>query len=129
MSYFLFQKRPDGDSKWEDEEGRVYNFSKGLPRATRVSKNDRLLFYRPVKAGTPEDGCIYATASVGLLEIDGKSVFARLRDYVAFGTLVPLTDVGDPRDNTQHSLQPVDRDWFQLVLRKAGLHEGADASG
>jgi hypothetical protein len=129
VSYFLFQKKPDGASKWDDEDGRIYNFSKALPRATRVSKHDHLLFYRPAKAGTPEDGCVYAAAVVGLLEIDGKNVLARLQDYLVFGNVVPLTEVGDPRDNPQLSLQPVDRDWFEKVLRRAGLAEGADAGG
>jgi hypothetical protein len=125
VSYFLFQKRPDGESKWDDEEGRQYNFSQGLPRATRVSKNDQLLFYRPLKSGTAEDGSLYATARVAFLEVNGRDVIAGLGDFVRFLRPVPMASVGDPRDNAQLSLQPVTREWFEAVLAAAGATEGA----
>ncbi len=124
MSYFLLQKRPDGHSEWEDEEGTSYHFARKLPNAKNLCKNDIVLFYRPQKSGTPEDGCIYARATVATVEIGDKGrVDAGLTEYVDFNP-VPLSAVGDPRANAQHSSQPVTRDFYLSTLRAAGAAEG-----
>lgn len=125
MAYFLLQKRPDGQSEWDDEEGASYHFARKLPNAKNLCKNDIVLFYRPVKSGTPEDGCIYARATVATVEIgDRGRVDAGLTDYVVFNA-VPLNVVGDPRANPQHSFQPVSKDFYLRTLEAAGAAEGA----
>jgi hypothetical protein len=120
--YFLLQKKPDGSSLWDDSEGRTYNFAMKLPNARSLSKNSLVLFYRPRKSGTPEDGCIYALARIGTVEIGSRgAVDAELRDFVWFQNPVPLAAVGDPRANPQHSFQPVDREFYKAVLELAGI--------
>jgi hypothetical protein len=127
-SYFLLQKRPDGQTQWDDEEGRTYNFAERLPNAKNLVKNSVVLFYRPLRSGTPEDGCVFARARVSAVEVvQGRTVDAYLTDYVGFQRPVPLQEVGDPRANPQHSFQPVDESWYLQVLRRAGAEEGASS--
>ncbi|MGD9934243.1 MAG: hypothetical protein AB7T37_11065 [Dehalococcoidia bacterium] len=122
MAYFLLQKKPDGASSWDDSEGRTYSFAMRLPNAKALSKNDRVLFYRPTKSGTPEDGCIYAVARVGTVVVGNRgAVDADLIEFVWFQKPIPLTAVGDPRANPQHSFQPVPRSFFEAVLSAAGI--------
>ena len=79
-----------------------------------------------MKSGTPEDGCIYARATVATVEIgDRGRVDAGLTDYVVFKP-VPLSVLGDPRANAQHSFQPVSSDFYLRTLREAGAAEGSD---
>jgi hypothetical protein len=127
MAHYMLQKRPDGGSDWQDVEGRSYSFARRLPNAKRLCRNDRVLFYRPKGSGTPQDGCIYAVATVDQVEIGaGQLVDAELREYVEFLLPVLLDDVGDPRSNPQHSFQPVDREYFLRVLTLAGANEGQE---
>jgi hypothetical protein len=128
VSYFLLQKRPDAQTDWNDQEGDRYNFALRLPNAKSLCKNDVVLFYRPLRSGTPEDGCVFAQATVGRVELgDHGLVDAQLSDYLVFLNPVPLEDVGDPRANPQHSFQPVKRDFYSAVLRRAGGQEGSSA--
>lgn len=128
MAYFLLQKRPDGQSAWEDDEGISYNFAQRLPNAKHLCKNDTVLFYRPVNSGTPEDGCIFATAVIASVTVGDRGlVDASLRDYVVLGRPVPLARVGDPRRNAQHSFQSVPRQFFLDVLNASGGSESAPA--
>ena len=93
MSNFLLQKRPDGESKWADEEGRSCHFAQRLPNAKILRKNDRVLFDRPLKCGTSEDGCIYDQAIVArLIAGDDGHVDAHLTDFVGFLRPVRLID-------------------------------------
>lgn len=117
LAYYLLQKRPDGQSEWDDVEGSNYSFAQRLPNAKSLCKNDVVLFYRPVKSGTPEDGCIYATAVVAAVVIGGRGfVDAELRDFEVLAAPVPLNKVGDPRANAQHSFQPVPRAFYEAVV-------------
>lgn len=117
LAYYLLQKRPDGQSTWNDIEGQSYSFAQRLPNAKSLCKNDLVLFYRPVKSGTPEDGCVYATAIVKSVVIGGRGfVDAELMNYTPFADPVPLASVGDPRANPQHSFQPVHDEWVHAVL-------------
>ena len=126
MAYFLLQKRPDGQSAWDDDEGKSYSFAQRLPNAKNLCKNDTVLFYRPVNSGTVEDGCVFATAVVASVTVgDGGLVDASLREYLVFGRPVPLVSVGDPRRNAQHSFQSVSRQFFRDVLDASGGNEGA----
>lgn len=125
MSYFLLQKRPAGDSEWEDEEGLSYHFARSLPNASSLCKNDVVAFYRPTGSGTTEDGCVYARARVADVELGERGrVDAALDEYVEFEP-VPLTVVGDPRANKQHSFQPIARSFYKAVLEAAGVDEGS----
>ena len=125
MAYFLLQKRPDGQSAWDDNDGKSYNFAQRLPNAKSRCKNDTVLFYRPVNSGTIEDGCVFATAVVASVTVGDRGfVDASLRDYVVFGRPVPLVKVGDPRRNAQHSFQPVTRQFVLDVLEASGGNEG-----
>ena len=126
MRCFLLQKRPDGQSEWADVEGVSYNFAQRLPNAKDLCKNDVVLFYRPVKSGTPEDGCIYAQAKVARVELGDRGlVDARLADFTRFIHPVPLDKVGDPRANAQHSFQRVAEGFYREVLARVGSDEGA----
>lgn len=126
MAYFLLQERPDGQWAWEDNEGRSYNFPQRLPNAKNLCKNDTVLFYRPVKSGTDEDGCVFATAVVASVTVgDHGLVDASPREYVVFGRPLRLGDVSDPRRNPQHSFQPLPRTFFLGVLGASGSNEGA----
>jgi hypothetical protein len=120
MAYFMLQKRPDDQTGWRDVEGEAYRFAKSLPNARRVSKRDKVVFYRPVGCGTLEDGCVYASAAIGpvTIERDG-TVEAHIHDFHFFERPVPLTEVGDPRANVQHSLQPISEEYFLNVLKRA----------
>ncbi len=128
MAFFMLQKRPDGQSSWDDSEGTTYKFSQRLPNATKLCKNDVVLFYRPTKSGTPEDGCIFATAKVCSVVLGDKGIVdAELADYIVLQRPVSIGEVGDPRRNAQHSFQPVSRAFFHQVLQAAGGNEGASA--
>lgn len=121
MAYFVLQKRPDDQTGWNDVEGVSYRFSRSLPNARAVSRRDSVLFYRPRGSGTEEDGCIYATAVVGPVVIDRDgSVEARIENFQMLRRPVPLSEVGDPRANAQHSLQPVSREFFVATLALSG---------
>ena len=123
--FFLLQKLPDGESAWGDEEGSKYSFRESLPNARTLCKNDVVLFYRPLRAGSPESGCIFATATVEAVVLeDGGKVDAHLRDYVVFQGPVPLREIGDPRRNSQHSFQRVNRSLFEAVMTANGGNEG-----
>lgn len=125
MAYYLLQKRPDGQTAWEDEEGENYHFARRLPNARNLCKNDIVLFYRPTKSGTPEDGCLFARATVAQVELGERGrVDAQLIDYVTFRP-VSLAALGDPRTNAQHSFQPVNRSFYQRALELAGATEGS----
>ncbi len=125
MAFFMLQKRPDGQSSWDDSEGTTYNFNQRLPNARKLCKNDIVLFYRPTKSGTPEDGCIFATAKVWSVVLGDKGVVdAELTAYVAFQRPVSLGKVGDPRRNAQHSFQQVSRAFFDQVFQASGGNEG-----
>jgi hypothetical protein len=120
MAYFLLQKRPDGQSSWDDEEGRRYNFSSRLPHAKNLCKGDTVLFYRPLNSGTSVDGCIYALSEVLSVEISsGSDVNAELTGYKVLEPPVPIDKVGDPRRNAQHSFQPVYRQYYESVIALA----------
>ena len=120
MSCFLLQKKPDGQSSWDDREGSVYSFAQRLPNAAALCRNDIVIFYRPKKSGTPEDVCIYTIATVSNVVVgDRRAVEATLRDFEWFPAPVPLDQVGDPRANSQHSFQPVDRSFLARVLELA----------
>lgn len=122
MAYFMLQKRPDDQTDWNDIEGSAYRFARSLPNAKAVSKRDIVLFYRPLGCGTDEDGCIYARGTVGpvTIERDG-SVEASIANFHRFENPVALSAVGDPRANAQHSLQPLSSEFFEAVMREAGL--------
>jgi len=125
MAYYLLQKRPDGQTAWEDQEGASYNFARRLPNARNLCRNDVVLFYRPTGSGTPEDGCVFARATVAQVELgDRGRVDAQLVDYVAFRP-VALAKLGDPRANRQHSFQPIARSFYERALKEAGADEGA----
>lgn len=120
MAYFLLQKRPDGHTAWDDAEGTSYNFAARLPNARLLSKGDHVLFYRPLNCGTESDGCIYAVAEVAVVEISERGlVDAHLRNYRPLRSPVPLSEVGDPRRNPQHSFQPIPEEFFVCVMELA----------
>jgi hypothetical protein len=119
--YFLFQKLPDGKSEWQDVEGDQYHFAQRLPNAKSVCKNDIVLFYRPSRSDTSDAGCVYAMAKVAAVEIAGRdAVIAELSGYTTFSNPPPLTVLGDPRRNVQHSLQPVKKEWFDRLIQIIG---------
>lgn len=79
-----------------------------------------MLFYRPKKSGTPEDGRIYGVATVASVEVGNRgAVVATLNGFEWFKSPVELGSVGDPRANPQHSFQPVDGEFMSRVLELA----------
>ena len=128
MNIFIINQNPD--SKYNDEEGKRYDYPTSIPNGQQIKIGDVFMFNLSVKTtkkqklGDKRLTGIAKIDNITLYNQDGKEMaLASYEWYKKFESPLSFTDIGgDPRTNTNNAMNKISKEKHMEILLQIIKH-------
>jgi len=118
-----------GDPKYRDVEGARYHFPTTIPNGKQMTAGAGVVCYRSADSGTSDARHVFGIGRIGRRTDHAaiKEADAYYDRYLMLKDPLPLSALGDPRNNPTNSITQVPPAWFSSLLNRIGLDDIEDA--